>query len=177
MFKTSPRLLAVVSVTTLLATQSAAVFTQSPQLASIRLEGMTAPPSVSSGVGTPEAIVAQFVTVESKVRETLNQHTFKRDVTLQTIGPNGEVTGEYVRNSQFVFDNNGRRIERVTFHPKSTITEMRITKEDIQDLAGAQLLGIDITETTKYNLTYVGVETVDSQQLIAIDVAPRVTPD
>jgi hypothetical protein len=177
MFKTSPRLLAVVSVTTLLATQSSAVFSQSPQLASIRLERMTPPLSASSGIGTPEAVVAQFVTVESKVRETLNQHTFKRDVTLQTIGPNGEVTGEYVRNSQFVFDNNGRRIERVLFHPKSTITEMRITKEDIQDLAGAQLLGIDITETSKYNLTYCGVETVDSQQLIAIDVTPRVTPD
>src|SRR6478672_5581741 len=110
------------------------------------------------------AILERFVAAETKVREALNQHTFKRDVTLQTIGPNGEVTGEYVRNSQFVFDNNGRRIERVIFHPKSTISEMRITKEDIQDLAGAQLLGIDITETGKYNLSYLGLETVDSQQ-------------
>jgi hypothetical protein len=177
MFKTSPRLLAVVTITTLLATQGAAVFSQSPQLAAIRVAPMDAPPAATNGAGTPEAVVAQFVTVESKLRETLNQHTFKRDVTLQTIGPNGEVTGEYVRNSQFVFDNNGRRIERVLFHPKSTIREMRITKEDIQDLAGAQLLGIDITETTKYNLTYVGIETVDSQGLIAIDVTPRVTPD
>jgi hypothetical protein len=122
-------------------------------------------------------ILAGFVAAETKVREALNQHTFKRDVILQTIGPNGEVTGEYIRNSQFIFDDRGRRIERVFFHPASTIHEMRITKEDIQDLAGSQLLGIDIVEASKYNLTYIGIETVDARQLYAIDVNSLVPPD
>src|SRR5207249_12288337 len=117
------------------------------------------------------------VAAEAKVREALNQHTFRRDVVLQTIGPNGEVTGEYVRNSQFVFDDHGKRIERVLFHPKSTIHEMRITKEDIQDLAEAQLLGIDIVEAAKYRLTYAGTETVGSLQLYTVDIAPAIQPD
>jgi hypothetical protein len=123
------------------------------------------------------AILASFVAAENKVREALNQHTFKRDVVLQTIGPNGEVTGEYIRNSQFLFDDRGRRIEKVLFHPASTIHEMRITREDIQDLAGSQLLGIDIVEATKYRLSYVGVETIDSHQVFAIDVTPLTAPD
>jgi hypothetical protein len=124
-----------------------------------------------------EAILARFVAAETKVREALNQHTFKRDVVLQTIGPNGEVTGEYIRNSQFIFDDRGRRIERVIFHPSSTIREMRITKEDIQDLKDGQLLGIDIVEATKYRLAYAGVETVNNRQLFAVDVAPLTQPD
>jgi hypothetical protein len=129
--------------------------------------------------GTPEStrILAGFVAAEAKVREALNQHTFKRDVVLQTIGPNGEVTGAYIRNSQYVFDDRGRRIERVIFHPASTIHEMRITKEDIQDLEGSQLLGIDIVEASKYQLTYAGTEMVDARQLFAVDVTPRVQPD
>jgi len=114
---------------------------------------------------------------ENRVREALNQHTFKRDVTLQTIGPNGEVTGEYIRNSQFIFDDRGRRIERVLFHPASTIHEMRITKEDIQDLEGSQLLGIDIAEASKYNLTYAGMETVDARELFVVEVNPLIQPD
>ena len=122
-------------------------------------------------------IIASFVQAETRGRQALNQHTFKRDVVLQTIGRNGEVTGEYVRNSQFLFDDQGNRIERVLFHPPSGIHEMRITKEDIQDLAGAQLLGIDIVEATKYQLTYVGLETVDSRRLYAIDVTPSSKPD
>jgi hypothetical protein len=137
------------------------------------------PPAMSglSGAGEPSKILTAFVAAETRVREALNQHTFKRDVVLQTIGPNGEVTGVYIRNSQFIFDDRGRRIERVLFHPSSTIREMRITKEDIQDLEGSQLLGIDIVEATKYQLTYVGAETVDARQLVAIDVSPRIQPD
>lgn len=125
----------------------------------------------------PASILASFVAAENKVREALNQHTFKRDVVLQTIGPNGEVTGEYIRNSQFLFDDRGRRIEKVLFHPASTIREMRITKEDIQDLAGSQLLGIDIVEATKYRLSYAGAEMVESHQLFAIDVTPLTEPN
>ncbi|HKN83347.1 MAG TPA: hypothetical protein VJW17_07920, partial [Pyrinomonadaceae bacterium] len=74
---------------------------------------------------TPQTIVASFIKTESELREALKQHTFKRDVVLQTIGPNGEVTGQYIRNSQFLFDDKGNRIERVTYHPPSTIREMR----------------------------------------------------
>lgn len=135
--------------------------------------------SFSGSVSIEEStrIIGGFLAAEAKVREALNQHAFKRDVVLQTIGPNGEVTGEYIRNSQFVFDDHGKRIERVLFHPKSTIHEMRITKEDIQDLAEAQLLGIDIGEVAKYRLTYAGIETVDSVQLHAVDISPSVQPD
>ena len=84
---------------------------------------------------SPQSILAALIETESRVREALNQHTFKRDVTLQTIGPNGEVTGEYIRNSQFLFDDKGNRIERVFYHPGSTIRQLKITKEDIQRLS------------------------------------------
>ena len=125
----------------------------------------------------PDEIVEAFLKTEREVREQLNQHTFKRDVVLQTIGPTGEVTGEYIRNSQFLFDDQGNRIERVTFHPPSTIREMRITKEDIQDLAGAQLLGIDISEISKYRLTYVAAETLEGKRVYVLLVEPAVGPD
>lgn len=133
-----------------------------------------APPMLSR---SPEQVVADFVSVEASVRAQLNHYTFKRDVVLQTIGPNGEVTGEYIRNSQFTFDDSGNRFERVLYHPKSTIREMRITKEDIQDLAGAQLLGIDVFEPGKYQLTYAGRETIGDRDTYAIEVAPRQAPD
>jgi hypothetical protein len=135
---------------------------------------LLAPPPLSR---TPASIIAAFVKTETEVRDALNQHTFKREVVLQTIGPNGEVTGEYVRHSQFLFDDKGNRIERVTYHPPSTIREMRITKEDIQDLAGAQLLGIDITETAKYRLAYEGEETLAGKRVYVIGVEPSVTPN
>jgi hypothetical protein len=124
-----------------------------------------------------EGIVARFIKAETLVRDALNQHTFKRDVVLQTIGPAGEVTGEYIRNSQFLFDDKGNRIERVTFHPPSTIREMRITKEDIQDLAGAQLLGIDVVETSKYRLSHTGEDIIAGRRAYVLTVEPAIAPD
>lgn len=173
------RAVAIALACALLATVAFPVFSQHTPVASLAA-GTSASDGPNTANGSPpeaELVFNKFIASEAEVREALNQHAFKRDVVLQTIGPNGEVTGEYIRNSQFVFDDKGRRIERVLFHPKSTIRAMRITKEDIQDLAGAQLLGIDITETAKYRLSYVGMEIVDLRQLIAIDVTPLVAPD
>lgn len=138
---------------------------------------LTSSPPPMLRLRTPQTIVDSFVRAEAKLRQALNQHTFKRDVVLQTIGPNGEVTGQYVRNSEFVFNDRGQRIERVTYHPPSTIREMRITKEDVQDLAGAQLLGVDITEPTKHLLTYRGEELLNAKRVYAINVEPAVKPN
>lgn len=127
--------------------------------------------------GSPGEIIANFIRSEARVREALNQHTFKREVVLQTVNESGQVTGEYIRDSQFLFDDRGNRIERVTYHPPSTIREMRITREDIQDLAGAQLLGMDITEAGKYSISYAGSEKIDDRDLYALDILPIQKPD
>ena len=126
---------------------------------------------------TPAAILAAFLKTETQVREALNQHTFKRDVVLQTIGRDGQITGEYTRNSQFWFDDKGNRSEHVLYHPPSTIREMRITREDIQDLAGAQLLGIDIVESTKYRFSYTGSEMLEGRRVYVVSVEPTGKPD
>lgn len=157
--------------------------------------GMAQPPSVATLVGSdsrpamrpfindetpplsPQSVLSALIETEARVREALNQHTFKRNVTLETIGINGEVTGQYIRNSQFLFDDKGNRIERVFHHPASTIRQLKITREDIQDLAGAQLLGIDITERAKYRLDYAGRETFGPRDVFAFDVVPVQQPN
>lgn len=136
------------------------------------LETLGPPPTPPS-----EQLLSRFLIAEHQARQALNSHTFKRDVVLQTIGPGGEVTGQYIRNSVFVFDDRGNRIERVLFHPRSTIREMKITKEDIQDLAGAQLLGIDINEVNKYFLNWIGEDQLNGRKAYVIDVRPRQKPD
>lgn len=125
----------------------------------------------------PTRVVEGLLKAEAQVRESLNQHSFRRDVTLQTIGLNDKVTGEYIRNSQFIFDDRGQRIERVLYHPRSSLRGLRITKEDIQDLAGAQLLGIDISESVKYRMNYAAVESLNGRDLLAIDITPARRPD
>lgn len=126
---------------------------------------------------SPALIVKSFIAAETKFRETLTHFSFKRDVVLQTIGPRGEVTGEYLRNSVFVLDDRGQRIERVIDHPKPTMKEMIITKEDIQDLAGSQLFGLELAELNAYNLSYLGQEKLNGRSTYVIGISPKIEPD
>jgi hypothetical protein len=153
------------------------VLNQVPQsmTASVNRDGLseTEPPVMVM----PADILKRFLLTEARFREKMNQSAFKRDVILQTIGPDGLITGEYIRNSRFFLDDRGGRVEKVLYHPKSTIREMKITREDIQDLACAQLFGFEITDMSRYDLTYVGQEAINLRQTFAIDVRPQQAPD
>ena len=135
---------------------------------------MDAPPGIAT---SPSTIVKNFIDAEKRFRETLVQFSFRRDVTLQTIGPQGEVTGEYIRNSIFVLDDQGRRVERVIYHPKPTLKYLGITKEDIQDLAGSQLFGLELSDLTSYNLSYLGEEALNGRLMYLVAVSPNQEPD
>lgn len=138
------------------------------------VHAMSAPPRLRP---SPALIIRRFIAAETKFRETLVQFSFKREVVLQTIGPQQEVTGEYIRNSVFVLDDRGQRIERVLYHPKSTIKELTITKEDIQDLAGSQLFGLELSELNSYTLSYLGEESLNGRPMYLIAVSPKQVPD
>ncbi len=143
--------------------------------------GAPAFPSHPSLGPTPALIIRNFIDAERKFRETLIQFSFKRDVILQTIGPGGEVTGEYIRNSVFVLDDSGQRVEQVVYHPRPTINEMKITKEDIQDLAGSQLFGLETeklnTQDSSYDLSYVGEERLNGRPAYLLAVSPKQKPN
>ena len=126
---------------------------------------------------TPAAIIRNFIAAETKFREALLHFSFKREALLQTIGPQGEVTGEYIRNSVFVLDDRGQRIERVIYHPKATIKELTITREDIQDLAGSQLFGLELADLNSYEFSYLGSASRAGRQLYIIAARPRQEPD
>lgn len=145
------------------------------------LESLNEPPPPASSSGSRALIITNFIAVERKFRETLIQFSFKRDVVLQTIGPAGEVTGEYIRNSVFVLDDSGQRVEQVVYHPRPTINEMRITKEDVQDLAGSQLFGLEKEKLNAgdiaYDFSYVGEESLNGRPAYLLTVKPRQEPN
>src|SRR5690349_10556291 len=92
-----------------------------------------APPLVSkdgAGAVDVQRIVRAFTAKETEFRRALNNYTFTRDAVVQTIGWGGQVTGEYDRTSQFVFNDAGERFERITRFPVPTLTEISFTQED-----------------------------------------------
>jgi hypothetical protein len=135
--------------------------------------------SKSSGDSPPidvEKIVRAFTAKETEFRHALAEYAFKRDATVQTIGMGGQITGEYRRISQFVFNDNDERFEKITFFPLPTLTEVSVTQEDLEDLGGVQPFALEASKIAQYDFKYFGKERLDELDTYVFDVAPKIIP-
>jgi hypothetical protein len=123
-----------------------------------------------------EEIVRAFTAKETEFRHALAEYAFTRDATVQTIGMGGEITGEYHRTSQFVFNDNNERFEKITYFPQPTLTEVSVTQEDLEDLGGVQPFALEASKIGQYNFDYLGKERLDELDTYVFDVAPKVIP-
>lgn len=122
-----------------------------------------------------ERIIRSFAAKEAEFRQALNSYAFKREAVIQQIGMGGQVAGEYHRVSNFTFDDNGNRYEKIVFFPMATFPG--VTPEDIEDLGGINPFALEASKINLYNFTYVGKEKIDELNLYVFDVAPKVMPD
>ena len=124
-----------------------------------------------------DRIIAKFTRNESLFREALNIYAFNRFATMQTIGMGGQITGVYKRDSFMTFNAAGERFEKILYAPVSTMTEITVTTEDIDNLGGINPFAIEPRMVNEYNFTYVGKEKIDELDLYVFDVGPKGKPD
>src|ERR1700704_4105012 len=122
-----------------------------------------------------ERIINSFTAKEGEFRRALNSYSFKRDAVIQSIGMGGQIVGEYHRVSNFTFDDQGNRYEKISYFPMPSMGE--ITQEDIDDLGGIEPFALEPSKISRYNIKYVGKEKIDELNLYVFDVAPKVIPD
>ena len=121
-------------------------------------------------------IIAKFTKNERLFREALNIYAFNRNATISTVGMGGQITGTYRRDSYLTFDQSGNRTEKILFAPISTLTEITVTQNDIENLGGLDPFAIEPAHIDKYKFTYLGKEKIDELDLYVFDVAPKVIP-
>lgn len=137
----------------------------------------TSAPSASPAGVDVEHIIREFTAKEALFRSALNQYSFKREAIVQTIGMGGQISGEYRRVSRFVFDDSGKRYEKIELFPIPTLTEIQLTPEDLEDLSGVQTFALEPSKINLYNIKYVGKEKIDDLNLYVFSVEPKVIPD
>ncbi len=114
---------------------------------------------------------------EDSFRYALSEYVFRRKATIQTIGLGGQISGTYRRDSFLTFNTDGKRFERIEFAPVSTLRDIRVTPEDLDDLGGINPFAIKPSEVPLYNFNYLGKEKIDDLDLHVFDVSPKVMPN
>jgi outer membrane lipoprotein-sorting protein len=122
-------------------------------------------------------IIQKFTENEKQFRAALNEYIFSRSATVQTVGIGGNITGTFRRDSDMTFTSEGSRIEKITFFPVSTLTEISITPEDLEDLGGVNPFALEPAAIPMYDFSYVGKEHIDELDLYVFDVTPKAIPD
>ena len=142
-------------------------------------DGDESPVHTSAADGAPvdvERIIHAFTAKETEFRRALAEYAFQRDATIQTVGSGGQLTGEYHRKSQFVFDDRAERFEKITYFPQPTLTDLVFTQEDLDDLGGVEPFALEASKIDLYNFHYSGKERLDELDTYVFDVAPKVLP-
>ncbi|MEW6729891.1 MAG: hypothetical protein AB1489_01015 [Acidobacteriota bacterium] len=121
-------------------------------------------------------IIKKFAAKESEFQEARNFYTFRQEVRIQTIGFNNRPTGEFYRISDVLFDDSGKRYERIIRFPQSTLQGLVITQTDLRDLAEVQPFSLTSKELSKYNISYAGREKIDEIDTYVFDVKPKSIP-
>ncbi|NOT63166.1 MAG: hypothetical protein HOP19_23400 [Acidobacteria bacterium] len=139
-------------------------------------------PPVTSAVKkemTPPEIIKEFTTRESELLEMFKEYSYKQESRLQVLGPAKIVSGEYYQLSEFVFNDAGKRIERILRAPQPTLDRagLTMTMEDKNAFVNLQPFALTATELPNYNLSYVGKEKIDDLNTYVFDVNPKVMTD
>ena len=120
-----------------------------------------------------EQIVEKFTKNEDDFRFALTNYVFNRSATIQTIGLGGLITGTYRRDSFMALKKSGERFERITYFPMSTLTELQITPEDLEDLGGVNPFAINPRDKNLYTFNYIGKQKIDEINTHVFDVRPK----
>lgn len=124
-----------------------------------------------------DRIIKTFTENEVKFRRALTDYVFNRKATIQTLGMGGQITGTYHRESFMTFSKDGSRFEKITYFPISTLRDISVTAEDLEDLGGVNPFALEPAAIPLYNFTYLGKEKIDELDLYVFDVTPKIMPD
>jgi hypothetical protein len=119
-----------------------------------------------------EEVIRKAAAAETQNKIARSKYAFTQDFKVQTIGVGGTVTGELHRVSDVSFDSSGKRVDKVTYFPASTLSGMTVTAEDLRDIAGVQAFVLTSDDLPKYHLDYKGKERLDDLNTYIFEVKP-----
>lgn len=121
---------------------------------------------------TPQQIIEKFAAKEAEFKEARDHYTFRQDVRVQTLDGK-TVTGEYREVFDVTYDDQGRHLENVVFAPQSTLSEIMMSPEDLQDIRHLLPFVLTTEEIPEYDILYVGQQQEDELHCYVFDVAPK----
>jgi hypothetical protein len=124
----------------------------------------------------PDEIIRQFTTKELELREIWKEYSYVQESRLQVLGPAKTVSGEFYQVSEFVFNDAGKRLERIIKAPMSTLDQagLTLTQEDKNAFINLQPFALTSEDLPNYDINYITKEKVDELETYVFEITPKV---
>jgi hypothetical protein len=129
--------------------------------------------SAKPGVAIEE-VIQKFAAKEAIAKAARAKYSYTQSISIQELSGNEQdIAGEFNQVAEVSVDSEGRRVERPTFAPTSTLRAIIIGTADIEDIKERLPFVITTEELPQFNVTYVGRQQVDELHTYVFDVAPK----
>ncbi len=120
-----------------------------------------------------QRIIQEFAAKEKLFKEARNNYTYHQINKVQELGPDNEVVGVFEQEWDILFDDSGKRIERVTYAPTDTLKRIMVTQEDLSSMRSIQPFVLTTDELPEYEIKYLGHVKVDQITAYVFSVRPK----
>ncbi|HUI44305.1 MAG TPA: hypothetical protein VL523_20250 [Terriglobia bacterium] len=120
-----------------------------------------------------QQIIQAFAAKETLFKQARDNYTYHQINKAQEVGPDGEVTGQYQQDWDILYDDNGARIERVTYAPLDTLHQIQITEQDLDAFRHINPFVLTSDELPDYDIQYRGHVKVDEITAYVFSIRPK----
>jgi len=148
--------------------------------ASAKKEASAEAPVTASapGLKDPDApgiqhIIQEFAAKEKIFRAARNNYTYHQINKVEELGGGNEIVGTYEQEWDILYDDSGKRIEKVTYAPLNTLKGLIVTKEDIEGFRNIQPFVLTTDELPEYDINFLGHVKVDQITAYVFRIRPK----
>jgi hypothetical protein len=132
----------------------------------------------SKGLSEPspaeiQNIIREFAAKEKVFREARNNYTYHQINKVQQLDPDGNTVGTFQQEWDILYDDAGKRIERVTYAPPDTLKNLLVTKEDLDAMRSIQPFVLTTDELIDYEVKYLGHVKLDEITAYVFSIRPK----
>ena len=119
-------------------------------------------------------IIHAFAAKELMFKEARDNYTYRQINKVETLDADGRVNGFWQQNWDILFDNNGNRIEKVTYAPPGSLKGVIMTEQDLDAMRSIQPFVLTSNDLDEYDIKYLGHVKVDYITAYVFSVRPKV---
>ncbi len=121
-----------------------------------------------------QKIIHSFAAKELMFKEARDNYTYRQINKVETLDADGTVNGFWQQNWDILFDNNSKRIEKVTYAPPGSLKGVLMTEQDLDAMRSIQPFVLTSNDLDEYDIKYLGHVKVDYITAYVFSVRPKV---